>query len=243
MNNGYIKLHRSITEWEWYDDPVTLKVFIHLLLTANHEDKKWHGKVIKRGQLVTSVAKLAEATKLSPKRVRTSLDRLVQTGEISKEWASKYTVINVENYSKFQCRDDDKGKQRASKGQAKGKQRATNKNINNSNRILEKNDKNEKKIMNSTKNNYALRAELPEELREPVDAFIEMRKAIRAPMTDRAIDMMIRKLHKLSGGKVETAKAILDQSTMNSWKGIYALKTEEKRNEVLELIKGGAFDE
>ena len=62
-------------------------------------------------------------------------------------------------------------------------------------------------------------------------------------MTDRAIDMMIRKLHKLSGGKVETAKAILDQSTMNSWKGIYELKTEEKRNEVLELIKGGVFDE
>ena len=32
--SGWIKLHRKITEWEWYSDANTFRVFMHLLLTA-----------------------------------------------------------------------------------------------------------------------------------------------------------------------------------------------------------------
>ena len=65
-------------------------------------------------------------------------------------------------------------------------------------------------------------------MHEPLDAFIEMRKTIKSPLTDRALGMMLKKLNDLSGGDMQKAAKILNQSTINCWKGIYELK-ENKR--------------
>lgn len=54
--------------------------------------------------------------------------------------------------------------------------------------------------------------------------FEEMRKKIKSPMTDRAKSMMAKKLTQMSGGDHNLMIALLDQSTMNGWKDIYALK-------------------
>lgn len=35
---GWLKLHRQITEWEWYDDANTFRLLIHLLIMANSKD-------------------------------------------------------------------------------------------------------------------------------------------------------------------------------------------------------------
>ena len=43
LTGGFIKIHRSLLEWEWYQDTNTKTVFIHLLLTANYKDKNWKG--------------------------------------------------------------------------------------------------------------------------------------------------------------------------------------------------------
>lgn len=54
--------------------------------------------------------------------------------------------------------------------------------------------------------------------------FEEMRKNGKSPMTDRAKSMMTKKLVQMSGGDHRLMIALLDQSTMNGWKDIYALK-------------------
>lgn len=125
---GYIKLFRQMTEWEWYKDANTARVFLHLLLMANHAPGKWKGIEVGRGQHITSTKKLAKETGLTIKEVRTALLHLEKTGEISKKGASKWTLLTVENYGFYQDDEPERGKQRASKGQTKGKQRATNKN-------------------------------------------------------------------------------------------------------------------
>ena len=43
LENGFIMLPRSITNWQWYDEPNTMRIFLHLLLTANYTDRSWHG--------------------------------------------------------------------------------------------------------------------------------------------------------------------------------------------------------
>ena len=60
--------------------------------------------------------------------------------------------------------------------------------------------------------------------------YMEMRKKIKAPMTDRAIQLAINKLNKLSNGDNDKAIKILEQSIMNSWKGLFELKEEKKTN-------------
>ena len=99
--SGYIKLHRKITSWEWYDDPAVFRVFIHLLLNANYEDRKWHGIEIRRGEYLTSRAKLAAETKLSEQTIRRALTCLKSTNEITIRTTKRWSLITVENYTKY----------------------------------------------------------------------------------------------------------------------------------------------
>ena len=62
--------------------------------------------------------------------------------------------------------------------------------------------------------------------------YIAMRKKIKSPMTDRAIQLAIKNLENLSGGDNDLAIQILEQSIMNSWKGLFPLKTGNKRGEI-----------
>ncbi len=64
---------------------------------------------------------------------------------------------------------------------------------------------------------------------EPWNAFVEMRKRSKSPMTDHAITVAVRELEKLrlQGQDVGT---VLDQSTMRGWKGLFPVKGEVVRN-------------
>ncbi len=129
--NGFISLHRSMLNWDWYDDIKTTRLFIHLLLTVNHVDGKWRGKTIKRGSRITSYENLSEETKLSVQEVRTCLNKLKSTGEITYQSTNKYSLINVENYNKFQDVNYKINKQL--NRQATSKQQQYNNNNNNNN--------------------------------------------------------------------------------------------------------------
>lgn len=124
MNNGWISLHRKITKWEWYDDANTFRVFIHCLLLANHEKKKWRGNVVERGQLITSQAHLANDLNLSIKAIRTCLDKLKTTGELAVKTTNKYSIISITNYDSMQNDGRQIDTQAAGKGQSKDTQAA-----------------------------------------------------------------------------------------------------------------------
>jgi len=102
MNNGFIVLYRSLLEWEWYSDANTTRLFIHCLLRANHKEKKWQGITIERGSFVTSYAHLALDLGLTVQNVRTSINKLKSTGEVTHKPHSKYGIITINNYDKYQ---------------------------------------------------------------------------------------------------------------------------------------------
>ncbi|MCI6265829.1 MAG: DnaD domain protein [Erysipelotrichaceae bacterium] len=101
-NSGFIVIHRKILDWEWYGDTNTVRLFIHCLLKANWENKQWQGIEIKRGSFVTGRKILAKETGLSEQQVRTSLNKLISTNEITKRTTNKYTVLTINNYCKYQ---------------------------------------------------------------------------------------------------------------------------------------------
>lgn len=102
LESGYIKLYRSLLTWEWYQDANTLRLFLHLILTANHFERKWRGITVKRGQRVCSYADLSGELGLSLQGVRTAVKHLKSTGELTHETTSQYSLFTVVNYDKYQ---------------------------------------------------------------------------------------------------------------------------------------------
>lgn len=98
----YIKLSRNILEWEWYSDINTCRLFIHMLLKANWKEGNFRGTTVPRGSFVSSIAKLAEETQLTPDEVRTAIKHLIKTHELTKQSYSKYTVFTIKNYAMYQ---------------------------------------------------------------------------------------------------------------------------------------------
>ena len=103
MNNtGWIKIYRSLLYWEWADVPEMVALWVRLIIRATHEDTQWHGVTISRGQLVTTTAKLAAESGLSPQQVRTCLDRLKASNQINTQTTNKYTIITICKYEAYQ---------------------------------------------------------------------------------------------------------------------------------------------
>lgn len=117
-NEGWISLYRKFLEWEWYDYPTVKIIFLHCLLSANHKNIKWRDIVIKRGQLVTSYEKLASLNGLTVQQVRTALEKLQATNEITYQSTSQYSIITVKNYNLYQ--DSNKAKTGVSNNQIGG---------------------------------------------------------------------------------------------------------------------------
>ncbi|WP_304960585.1 hypothetical protein [Thomasclavelia cocleata] len=127
-NDTFVKLFRSFISWEWYTDQNTKDVFIHCLLMANWKDKKWKGTVIPRGSFITSISRLSSDLNLSEKKIRTAINHLKQSNDITVKTTNQYSLITVVKYGVYQINANKKANDftdtEADKGQSKGNQRA-----------------------------------------------------------------------------------------------------------------------
>ena len=67
------------------------------------------------------------------------------------------------------------------------------------------------------------------ELLEALEGFVEMRKKAKAPLTERAIALLLKKLDGLGHSDAEKVE-IVNQSVMNNWKGLFPLKQEVRQD-------------
>ncbi len=58
---------------------------------------------------------------------------------------------------------------------------------------------------------------------ETLEAFLEMRKKIKKPATNKAIELILKKLHEHD---LLTAISMLEQSIINSWQGVFPIKNK-----------------
>ncbi len=104
--NGYLKLWRSIRDWEWYLDANVYRVFTHLLTGVNHAPARWKGVEIQAGQMVTSRQVLAQELQLSEQQIRTALTKLKSTNDITIKATNKYTLVTLVNWAKYQSNEE-----------------------------------------------------------------------------------------------------------------------------------------
>jgi len=139
-SNGFIKLDRKILQWEWYQESNTFRVFTHCLLKANFQEKRWQGQIIKRGSFITSISNLSKETGLTFQQVRTALNKLQATGEITSKATNRNTQLTINNYDKYQSDNKPDNKRITNKEQTDNKQITTTNKV--------KKDKKDKKDKN-----------------------------------------------------------------------------------------------
>lgn len=201
-NQGWITVHRKIRSWEWYTDVNTCHLFMHLLLSANHKDKKHQGVLIKKGQYKTGRIKLATETGLTEQQIRTCLKRLESTSEITIAKHNKFSIITITNWNEYQQKTKQSTSEITSNQPATNQQLTTNNNVNN-------------------KNNANNIEDLPKWL--PIDdwvAFKEMRQEIKKPMSQLAESRMIKKLDRLRNDGYDPSR-LLDRSMINKWQDVF----------------------
>ena len=138
---GYIKLHRQFIDWEWFTDVNTCHLFQYCLLRANFKDTNWRGIEIKKGQFVISYEKLANDTGLTIQQIRTAINKLKLTGELTHQTTNRNSIITVNNWTLYQDINTQNNTQITDKQQTNNKQITTDNNDKNDN-----NDNNEKNV-------------------------------------------------------------------------------------------------
>ena len=214
-NNGWIKLHRKLL-----DNPVVMKdsdhlaVWIYLLLNASHTEYPvlFGGKKIslKAGQLITGRKSIASTLGISESKVRRILDLFEIDQQIDRQRSNKNSLVSILNWDKYQIFDQQIDQQATNKRPTSDQQATTN--------------KNNKNIKNIKECKEIIYSDVPE-LNEAIIAFIDYRKSIKKPMSDRAITLLLGKLNKMSNSVQEQIE-ILNQSILNGWQGIFPLKND-----------------
>jgi hypothetical protein len=119
--NGWVKLHRSFKSWGWASCPYTSHLFIHLLINANYEESEFLGHKINKGDCVFGLHAWSKKTCISVRSLRTSINHLKSTGEITIKSNNKFSIITITNWEKYQADDRQTDKPPTSNRQATDK--------------------------------------------------------------------------------------------------------------------------
>lgn len=124
--NGWWKCHRKMTEHAvWSLSDSQFKVWITILMYANHKDQDWWNGtervVVPSGSFVTSQDHLAALSHTSRKTVRLAIDALIRIGSIwANPRAKRYTEIGLVNSEKYRGTDIEEGQQEGQVGAKQG---------------------------------------------------------------------------------------------------------------------------
>lgn len=218
MQMGYIKVYRSIFNNQiWLSEPFTrAQAWVDLLLLANHSPNRIYirGNAVDigRGQMGWSVKNLSRRWRWSQGKTNRFLNQLKIDGQIGVQKSNLTTLITITNYDNYQKTESRTEHRR----RADGEQTETNNNVNNV--------KNVKGVVDCEKYPFLKNAFF----KENWDGFLETRRAMRKPATERAQVRILADLHK---HPIETATKMLEKSLRSGWTDVYELKTEQKLSE------------
>ena len=213
IEGGAILIARQVFESEifMFKPSIWFKIWVYILGNVFWKDK---GR-LKRGQGYFTYQRIMDDCDATRDQVKHCLEflRLEEAPMIATRKAPHGMVVTVLNYDRYQSVD-------AYKSPTKSPTEALQK-PDRSPTTKEERNKEIKKKEN--------KEDFPEWVpQEEFKEYKKMRIGIKKPMTDRAIELAILKLESLKE-KGHDPKKVLEQSTFNSWQGLFPLKPEEKK--------------
>jgi len=89
--NGWIKIHRTMLQWEHFNEPSVVTVFLALLLSADRD-----------GKTDINLGGLMAATKLGRHSIKGAIAKLVKSGEITRHKYGSRITTTITNWSEYQ---------------------------------------------------------------------------------------------------------------------------------------------
>lgn len=154
----------------------------------------------KDGKCTVGRFELARRFRAKPSTIYKVIQRLESNNQVTTKGTSRYTEISVCNWEKYQVGFDKVTPKVAAKEQP-------------SNTLIR--IKNKNNIINIGN----------EEVENVYNSYKEMRNKIRKPLTDKADELIRKKLCTLADNEADRI-AILEQSIENSWQGVFPLRGE-----------------
>lgn len=240
---NWIKLYRKMIDDPAFvnSTPAQVKVLLTVMFLAAWAPKKWdvlgHEFTIQPGEIFISSLELARRAGdgVSRKVVRGALERFEKLGFWTIQRSKRGALIHIVNWGKYQLYESDEGQSmghtRANGGPMEGHTRANGGPTNKKESKNSKNVRREEYTPLPPKGGKGGVASLFEkfsgtnqELLNALKEWHDMRKKMKKPLTEKAAELNLKDLQKLSGGDERLMVSIVLQSIKRGWQGFYALK-------------------
>lgn len=210
---SFIKIYRKLLDWEWFNDSKTLHLFIYFLLKANYKNSRWRGVDVNRGQLIFGRNQASADTGISTQSIRTSIERLKSTNEITIKSTNKYSVVTIVKYDTYQ--NLEKKSTIKSTNKLTNEQPATNQQLTTSKEVNNLKEEEEYKysVYDFKKSllDYGFEKQL-------VDEWLLVRKNKKATNTQTAFNNFVKEVEKSLLKKNEVLRTCVEKS----WSGLKA---------------------
>lgn len=111
MKQGWIKLHRKLTDSSVFDNPKLLKTWIWCLCKASHTEHEVivgkHFIKLQPGQFVFGRLKAADVLKMNDRTVYDYMKMLEKMEMLRIDSTNKYSVVTIENWAFYQEGEDE----------------------------------------------------------------------------------------------------------------------------------------
>jgi hypothetical protein len=233
---GYIQIDRNISNnWIWQKTPFSYgQAWIDLLLLANYKENKRikNNEIVisNRGEVNLSILYLSNKWGWDRKKTTRFLELLERDNMVELNKSKNGTTIRITNYNIYQQNQVDT--------KQKMGQQKDNEWDNNSPYINKEN----KEINNIYKESIS--KDIPKKVETKYfeslkvntlfNEFLELRKKIKAVNSERAINTLINKLKNYDE---DTQYKMIENSIVNSWKDVYELKEQKRKDNVLDTLR------
>ena len=227
INTNYFFVNRALLHSDrWLSEPFTRgQAWVDLFGLAQHSNGFFRVRGIKvnveRGQLAYSQVTLAKRWKWSRNKVRRYLKELENNKDVEQQNNEVTTTITILKYNDWQVSNtvSDTTNDTAS-DTTEGQQKDSKRNTYNKDKTVKtvKTDKNLKEI---DKEKYPFLKD--KDFTKTFKDYLDMRVSIKKKATNNAIELRLKDLHLYD---IKTAIAMLENSIMNSYQGVFKLNNK-----------------
>lgn len=249
LKNGWM---RTPSEWFCGDiKPVVRDAYVllqWLIMNANIDDSECDGVEIKRGQVITSIAKIMKATGLTERQSNVRLNVLQTSNLVSNKRSNRCTIVTICNFDYYVGIKLGNVEPNVELNVLQTSNRMSNHHIKDNKDIRpgeyntpltpqgEGDSLSDFEILDDGYSTTKGRKEkvprkrkeldtsfVAPEFKSAVDEWIAYKSELGKPYKARGFKAFYNQLVNLSGGDPDKARKIIEQSMANNWQGIFTI--------------------